>query len=104
MKTIIWILDKLGKVVSFLGTICIIVFLIADDSPWGICSIIGLVCAILGCLLGNVAWKYGIAPILFWAKSPIALLDEQFKCIVVWGVRFFMLPFIAAGIYYIITS
>ncbi len=104
MKTLFWLLDKLFAILADVGILCLVVLLIADDGTTALitCSVIGLLLAAVGAFVGKKIWEYDIAPFtifLHWMHVE----ESVTKYIILWAGRFFLLPFIGAGIYYVMA-
>lgn len=106
MGTLLWLLDKVCAVLADIGLLCLIVLLVAGDgmNAFVTCCIIGIPCAAVGAFVGAKTWKYEIAPFTFLFRNRIQLGQSLTTATIIWAGRFFLFPFVGAGIYYVIVG
>ena len=104
MKALFWLLDKLFAILADVGILCLVVLLIADDGTTALitCSVIGLLLAAVGAFVGKRIWEYDIAPFTIFLNW-MHVEESVTRYSILWAGRFFLLPFIGAGIYYVIA-
>lgn len=105
MKAFLWMLDKIFAILADVGILCVIVLLVAGDglTALTICSAIGSPLAALGAFIGKKIWEYDIAPFTLFFRNRIQLGQSEISAIILWAGRFFLLPFVGAGIYYVLA-
>ena len=105
MKAFLWILDKIFAIIADVGILCIVVLLIAGDglTALTICSAIGIPLAAIGAFVGKKIWNYDVAPFTLFLRNGIQLGQSITSTIILWAGRFFLLPFVGAGIYYVLA-
>ncbi|MBP5477524.1 MAG: hypothetical protein J6Y00_07575 [Paludibacteraceae bacterium] len=105
MNVFLWLFDRLCAVLADIGTLCLIVLLVAGDgmTAFVICTAIGVPCAAVGGFVGSRIWHYGIAPFTLFFRNKLQLGESLASMVTVWAVRFFLFPFIAAGVYYVLA-
>ena len=106
MNTLLWLLDKICAILADIGLLCLVVLLVAGDGTAALitCSIIGLPCAALGGFVGGKVWHHDIAPFTLFFRNRLQLGESLASAVMVWAIRFFLLPFIGAGIYYVVVG
>lgn len=95
MKFLIWIINKILPITSFVGILCLILFELAFPISIYIACAVSF---ILGVFFGVAAWNYDVPPRWFWVKSKMELFDNKIGYSLGYGARFFWLPIVIYAI------
>lgn len=95
----------MGTLITTAGIIAICMLNWAnEESALIVCSIIGAILTIPGAIFGFFASGWGLSLKVLFSSSLSTLLDNAFTNAIVWAIRFFLLPFIGAVIYFVIIA
>ena len=105
MNTLLWLLDKICAILADIGLLCLVVLLVSGDgtTPLIICSVIGLLLAAVGAFVGKKIWHHDIAPFTLFFRNRLQIGESLASAVIVWAIRFFLLPFIGAAIFYVLA-
>ena len=95
----------MGTLITTAGIIAICMLNWAnEESALVVCCIIGAILTIPGGIFGFFASGLGLSLKVLFSSSISSLLDNAFTNAIVWAIRFFLLPFIGAVIYFVIIA
>ena len=95
----------MGTLITTAGIIAVLMLNWAnEETALIVCSIIGALLTIPGAIFGFFASGWGLSLKVLFSSSLSTLLDNAFGSAIVWAIRFFLLPFIGAVIYFVIIA
>ena len=96
---------NMGTLITTAGIIAICMLNWAnEDTALVVCTVIGAVLTVPGAFFGFFASGMGLSLKVLFSSSVSSLLDNAFTSAIVWAIRFFLLPFIGAVIYFVIIA
>ena len=95
----------MGTLITTAGIIAILMLNWANEgNALVVCSIISAILTIPGAVFGFFASGLGLSLKVLFSSSISSLLDNALTSAIVWAIRFFLLPFIGAVIYFVIIA
>lgn len=95
----------MGTLITTAGIIAICMLNWAnEENALIVCSIIGAILTVPGAIFGFFASGLGLSLKVLFSSSISSLLDNAFTSAIIWAIRFFLLPFIGAVIYFVIMA
>ena len=95
----------MGTLITTAGIIAILMLNWSNEgNALVVCSIISAILTIPGAVFGFFASGLGLSLKVLFSSSISSLLDNAFTSAIVWAIRFFLLPFIGAVIYFVIIA